>query len=185
MAKQTLNNWETWLVHRTKLNENFTELYDDKVPYTWATQDVDLDTYKLNAQSIHAKGTWWAWHLWLKHQSADITASTSESSLGANSAWNPVWKNDGNPLQEIAFSEDIITDHWGLWGLADDDHTQYHNDARWDARYSQLWHTHTKWEVGLWNVDNTSDVNKPVSTAQQSALDTKQNILLEGAFVNW
>jgi len=31
----------------------------------------------------------------------------------------------------------------------------------------------TKSNVGLANVDNTSDVNKPVSTAQQSALDTK------------
>jgi len=31
--------------------------------------------------------------------------------------------------------------------------------------------------IGLGNVDNTSDVNKPVSTAQQAALDTKQNLL--------
>lgn len=30
--------------------------------------------------------------------------------------------------------------------------------------------------VGLSNVDNTSDVNKPVSTAQQAALDTKLNL---------
>ena len=33
--------------------------------------------------------------------------------------------------------------------------------------------TYTKAEVDLGNVDNTSDVNKPVSTAQQSALDLK------------
>lgn len=33
----------------------------------------------------------------------------------------------------------------------------------------------TKSSVGLANVDNTSDVNKPVSTAQQTALDTKDN----------
>lgn len=31
----------------------------------------------------------------------------------------------------------IITDHGGLTGLADDDHTQYHNDTRGDARYYQ------------------------------------------------
>jgi hypothetical protein len=30
--------------------------------------------------------------------------------------------------------------------------------------------------VGLGNVDNTSDANKPVSTAQQTALDGKQNL---------
>lgn len=35
----------------------------------------------------------------------------------------------------------------------------------------------TKAMVGLSNVDNTSDVNKPVSTATQTALDSKQNNL--------
>lgn len=35
-------------------------------------------------------------------------------------------------------------------------------------------HSHTKTDVGLGNVDNTSDSSKPVSTAQQTALDGKQ-----------
>lgn len=35
-------------------------------------------------------------------------------------------------------------------------------------------HNVTKAQVGLGNVDNTSDANKPVSTAQQTALDGKQ-----------
>lgn len=34
----------------------------------------------------------------------------------------------------------------------------------------------TKSDVGLSNVDNTSDVNKPISTATQSALDAKQGL---------
>lgn len=34
----------------------------------------------------------------------------------------------------------------------------------------------TKSDVGLANIDNTSDVNKPVSTAVQTALDFKQNL---------
>lgn len=34
-------------------------------------------------------------------------------------------------------------------------------------------HSVTKTQVGLSNVDNTSDSNKPVSTAQQTALDNK------------
>ena len=37
-------------------------------------------------------------------------------------------------------------------------------------------HSVTKEQVGLGNVDNTSDINKPISTATQSALDLKQNI---------
>ena len=36
--------------------------------------------------------------------------------------------------------------------------------------------TLVKADVGLGNVDNTSDANKPVSTAQQAALDLKQNV---------
>ena len=36
-------------------------------------------------------------------------------------------------------------------------------------------HTHLKADVGLSEVDNTSDINKPVSTAQQTALDDKSD----------
>lgn len=37
-------------------------------------------------------------------------------------------------------------------------------------------HQVTQTEVGLGNVDNTSDLNKPISTATQSALDNKENV---------
>jgi hypothetical protein len=38
--------------------------------------------------------------------------------------------------------------------------------------------------VGLTNVDNTADTNKPISTATQSALDNKQNKLTPGTNIN-
>lgn len=38
----------------------------------------------------------------------------------------------------------------------------------------------TKADIGLSNVDNTSDVNKPISTATQTALNTKQATLVSG-----
>lgn len=38
-------------------------------------------------------------------------------------------------------------------------------------------HSVTKTQVGLNNVDNTSDLNKPISTAMQTALDGKENII--------
>ncbi len=38
----------------------------------------------------------------------------------------------------------------------------------------------TKADVGLGNVDNTSDANKPVSTATQTALDSKENSITPG-----
>lgn len=37
-------------------------------------------------------------------------------------------------------------------------------------------HSHTKAQVGLGNVDNTSDANKPVSTAQQTAFNAKADL---------
>ena len=40
-------------------------------------------------------------------------------------------------------------------------------------------HTHTKADIGLGNVDNTADINKPVSTAQQTALDNLKSELSE------
>ncbi len=41
-------------------------------------------------------------------------------------------------------------------------------------------HAVTKTQVGLGSVDNTSDANKPVSTATQAALNAKQEILVSG-----
>jgi len=46
-----------------------------------------------------------------------------------------------------------VSDHGALAGLADDDHPQYHNDARGDIRYALLNHTHA--------LDELSDVNAP------------------------
>jgi hypothetical protein len=83
-----------------------------------------------------------------------------------------------------------VTDHGALTGLGDDDHTQYLNNARGDARYDALGtsaahsgsttnpHSVNKAQVGLGNADNTSDLNKPISTATQSALDAKQVVLV-------
>lgn len=42
-------------------------------------------------------------------------------------------------------------------------------------------HSVTKEQVGLGNVDNTSDMNKPVSNAQREAIDSKANV----QFVIW
>jgi hypothetical protein len=41
---------------------------------------------------------------------------------------------------ELTGSSGGVTDHGALTGLGDDDHTQYHNDARGDARYTPLAH---------------------------------------------
>ncbi len=60
-------------------------------------------------------------------------------------------------------------DHANLENKGINTHTQI------DAHISSTTNPHgvTKTQVGLGDVDNTSDVNKPVSTAQQAALDLK------------
>lgn len=85
-----------------------------------------------------------------------------------------------------------ITDHGALDGLGDDDHTLYAladgtrgsfaSVAALNLKANIASPTFTgtvggidKSMVGLGNVDNTSDANKPVSTATQTALNLKQN----------
>jgi hypothetical protein len=58
-------------------------------------------------------------------------------------------------------------------GLTANDRTNYNNHLT----NTNNPHSVTKAQVGLGNVDNTSDANKPVSTAMQTALDAKQNTL--------
>ncbi len=48
------------------------------------------------------------------------------------------------------------------------------------ATFTPSAHTHVPSEVGLGNVDNTSDVNKPISTLTQTALNSKQATLVSG-----
>lgn len=58
-----------------------------------------------------------------------------------------------------------VSDHGALTGLGDDDHTQYHTDARGDARYSQLGHTH----------DDRYYTESEVDTALAGKSDTSHN----------
>ena len=79
-----------------------------------------------------------------------------------NGAWTIITGGGGGP-----------TDHGTLAGLNDDDHLQYLTEARHDLLAFDNPHNVNATQVGLGNVDNTSDADKPVSTAQQAALDLK------------
>jgi hypothetical protein len=79
------------------------------VPYTGATQDVDLDNNGLDAKFIKIKGTGGSGHLNLKHQSSGSTAGGSESVIYADSVGNPKWKNDGNSVQNVMLENAAIT----------------------------------------------------------------------------
>lgn len=63
--------------------------------------------------------------------------------------------------------------------LADDDiHVTATDKQGWDAHVASTANPHgvTKAQVGLGNADNTSDADKPISTATQAALDAKVDL---------
>ena len=83
---------------------NYGSVLTGYVPYTGATQDVDLGAFKLNAQSLHAKGTGGLGHLGLKHQSLSATASANEVSLFADSNGDLSWLNGNLYLSKFITS---------------------------------------------------------------------------------
>jgi hypothetical protein len=83
---------------------NYSSALTGYVPYTGATQDVDLGAFKLNAQSLHAKGTGGLGHLGLKYQSASATASANEVSLFADSLGDLSWLNGNLYLSKFIIS---------------------------------------------------------------------------------
>lgn len=70
----------------------------------------------------------------------------------------------------VALGETSASAYRGDRGKIAFDHTSLTNNP----------HAVTKSQVGLGNADNTSDTNKPVSNATQSALNAKQNTLVSG-----
>jgi len=66
-----------------------------------------------------------------------------------------------------------IADHTLLTNIGTNTHAQVDSHIASTANP----HAVTKTQVGLANVDNTSDVNKPVSTAQQTAINNKVTTL--------
>lgn len=86
---------------------------------------------------------------------------------------NKTYRWSGSAYVEIspslALGETSATAYRGDRGKTAYDHSQATGNP----------HGTTKADVGLSNVDNTSDANKPVSTAQQTALDAKASATLE------
>jgi hypothetical protein len=65
------------------------------VPYTGATQDVDLGAWALNAASVKINGTNGSGHIHLRHQASNATAQGQTSTIFADNNGDLKWKNDG------------------------------------------------------------------------------------------
>lgn len=74
------------------------------VPYTGATQTVDLGAYDLNARGIKINGTGGLGHADFKHQSGTPTGSASSSTLYADTDGNLAWLNDHSHTITLAAS---------------------------------------------------------------------------------
>ena len=72
------------------------------VPYTGATQTVDLGSYDLNARGIKINGTGGLGHADFKHQSGTPTGSASSTTMFADTNGNMAWKNDHNYITTLA-----------------------------------------------------------------------------------
>lgn len=66
------------------------------IPYTGATQDVDLGVQKISAQSFQVEGTNGLGHIHFKHQNSNATATGQSTVLYANSNGDLKYKNAGN-----------------------------------------------------------------------------------------
>jgi len=108
------------------------------------SQNAVFDALALKAASVHT------------HPLSDLTVS------GATSGQVPQW--NGSAWVPVSTST-FVLDHTALLNIGTNTHAQIDSHI---ANTSNP-HSVTKAQVGLGNADNTSDVNKPVSTLQAAA----------------
>lgn len=123
-----INNWDSWLVAREAINDNFAALNADKMEETDLGALSLLDTVGTSQIDNDAISN---------GKLADMLTKTYKGRT-AGSTGDP----EDVPVATLKTDLNLV-----------------------------------KWDVGLGNVDNTSDANKPVSTATQTALDWKANSL--------
>jgi hypothetical protein len=89
-------------------------------------------------------------------------------------------KTDGTTDMYVMGSDGIEKKISGVVDLSGKENTIAAGTTAQYYRGDKTWQTLDKTAVGLANVDNTSDLNKPVSTATQAVLNTKQATLVSG-----
>lgn len=87
------------------------------------------------------------------------------TSAGASDAGKPIKTGADGKIDASLMGDAGVSDHGDLTGLADDDHTQYHTDARGDVRY------YTKSEY-LTSSAGVADAGKPVILSASGVFDS-------------
>lgn len=110
-----------------------------------------------------------------------LASSGTDDNLGNHTATQDINMNFNkiSSLAEPTLIRDATTKQYvdGLISANSDDITDHTSTTTGNP------HNVTKSDVGLSNADNTSDLNKPISTATQTALDSKQNTLVSGTSI--
>ena len=142
----------------------------DAAPITTAADKVSINYECYEGNQYGAAGT---------DHTADIPAATT-SKAGVMSA------ADKTKLDNVATGAEVnVQSDWNVTNAASDAFIK-NKPTSMPASDVSAWAkaatkpTYTKTEVGLGNVDNTSDANKPVSTAQATAIaDAKKELKAE------
>lgn len=130
------------------------------------------------AASNHTHGDQYAFAIHT-HQASDIVSGTiALARLPVGVAPGTVATGDHTHTFDDVWAA-VNHTHDGVYALVNHNHDTVYATINHTHNYSELIGTPTGLSaasVGLGNVDNTSDANKPVSTAQQTALNLKANI---------
>lgn len=131
--------------------------------YVFAAIDLYLNTGADEYRRFKFNGTAWAY---------EYTLNNSSFTAAQWDAINSGLSSSDKTTYDAAVS--TLNAH-----VADSTiHVTSTDKTTWNSHVADTSNPHsvTKAQVGLSNVDNTSDANKPVSTAQQTALNNKLNI---------
>ena len=113
-------------------------------------------------------------------QDGEVLVYDSTRSIWKNSNRLSTAESDIDTLQsDVNTAESDITSLEGRMTTAETDIDNVEQDLSTHENRQDNPHTVTKTQVGLSDVNNTSDLNKPISTATQTALDLKAD-LVEG-----
>ena len=173
---QSLLDGELFSVFRGKLNANFAALNTDKIEATEVLVKTNTTVFA---------------------PTADYHPATKIYADGLKTSWDSVYDPTG--VNADVFARANHTGTQAPATIATDSTNRFITDAErtlWNSKEDAIGtkqtgfnkafgtivgtvaegsHSHTKAEIGLGAADNTSDVDKPVSTLQQAALDLKLN----------
>lgn len=127
---------------------------------------VDLTTGKISGRVLYTPAA-----------EGDIDMELPSKALRAGA----ILAFDSNGKPTVSLSAATPPDHGALPGLLDDDHTQYYNQARGDARYSQLGHNHDASYSQLGHTHAAGDiVSGTMATARLGAGVANDTVFLRG-----